>query len=61
MWPKLENDYMEIGESGWISIGEGCFINKHTGHTIDEVGREFDQNGVILFDPEKDIEESDLE
>jgi hypothetical protein len=56
MWPKLEDDYMEIGESGWIPVGQGCFLNKNNGHTIDEIGREFDENGVVIYDPEKKVD-----
>jgi hypothetical protein len=51
MWPYLEDDFMEMGNSGWVPVGEGCFINKYTGHTIDELGREHDKSGNIVFDP----------
>lgn len=52
MWPYNEDDYMEIGNTGWIPVGEGLFLNKDNGHTIDEVGREFDEYGVLVYDPE---------
>lgn len=32
MWP--EDDHMEIGERGWIPVGDG-FIEKTTGKWID--------------------------
>lgn len=54
MWPYEEGDYMELGETGWIPIGQGAYINKITGHTIDEIGREFDQNGQLIYDPNED-------
>ena len=60
LWPRLEDDYMEIGESGWVPIGQGCFINKNTGHTIDEIGREFDKNGLIVFDPDAEKKDDDI-
>jgi len=55
MWPKLEDDYMEIGETGWIPVGQGCFLNYKNNHTIDEVGREFDENGVMVYDPNESV------
>lgn len=51
MWPRLEDDFMEIGESGWIPVGEGLFRNKHNGHVIDEAGIEYDSNGKVVYDP----------
>lgn len=48
MWPYVEDDHMEIGQSGWISIGEGLFRNKYTGHIIDESGTEYDKDGNIV-------------
>jgi len=51
MWPKLENDFMEIGNTGWVPSGQGCFINKNNGHLLDEIGREFDENGILIYDP----------
>lgn len=51
MWPKLEDDYMEMGETGWVPIGQGCFLNIKNNHTVDEIGREFDENGHIVYDP----------
>ncbi len=29
MWPYVEDDHMEIGQSGWVSIGEGIYRNKY--------------------------------
>lgn len=51
MWPRVEDDFMEIGESGWVAVGEGWFLNKATGHTINECGVEFDPSGNIVYDP----------
>lgn len=56
-WPYNESDEMEIGSTGWVPFGESKFINKHTRHIIDEFGREFDENGNMIFDPN---EENDI-
>lgn len=53
MWPYNEDDYMEIGETGWIPAGNGGFINKFTGHIIDESGKEYDEEGNIVYDPDE--------
>lgn len=52
-----EDDYMEIGETGWIPAGQGTFINRYNGHVLDELGREYDENGVIIYDPEEQEKE----
>lgn len=49
-----DDDHMEIGETGWIPAGQGTFINKYNGHVLDELGREYDENGNIIYDPEKE-------
>lgn len=51
MKPSDHNDYMEIGETGWMPVAEGWFFNKNTRHSIDELGREYDENGDLIFDP----------
>jgi len=50
-WPYNEDDQMEIGHTGWIPVGEGMYLNKHNNHVIDPVGREFDENGNLIYDP----------
>lgn len=50
MWPYNEDDYMEIGDSGWVAIGEGVWKNKHTGHTVTDAGLEFDAEGNLVED-----------
>lgn len=45
MWPYLEDDHMEIGDSGWVSIGEGWMQNKSSGHKISPDGIQYDENG----------------
>jgi hypothetical protein len=52
MWPYNEEDFMEIGKTGWIPVGQGSYLNKHTGHTIDELGREYNEKGVLIYDPQ---------
>jgi hypothetical protein len=44
---------MEIGTSGWISIGEGVYRNKNTGHIIDEAGVEYDAEGRVVVSPDE--------
>jgi len=61
MWPYNEDDHMEIGNTGWVPVGEGLFLNKHNGHTIDELGREFDQNGILVYDPELEGNDADTD
>jgi hypothetical protein len=56
MWPYNEDDYMEIGDGGWVPIGEGKYVNKFTNHTVDEMGREYDEDGNLVYDPETDTE-----
>lgn len=55
-WPYIEGDFMEIGNSGWISVGEGKFININTGHSIDKNGNEYDEDGIMVAEhrPEED-------
>lgn len=48
-----EDDFMEIGETGWVPAGQGTFINRYNGHILDELGREYDENGNIIYDPEQ--------
>jgi len=55
-WPYIEGDFMEIGNSGWVSVGEGRFININTGHSIDKNGNEYDEDGIMVAEhrPEED-------
>jgi hypothetical protein len=39
---------MEIGNSGWVPVGEGLFKNMKTGKIIDETGVEYDANGNVV-------------
>lgn len=47
-WPKLENDFMEYGSTGWIAIGDGKYQNIHNGFIMDENGTIVDQQGNIV-------------
>ena len=51
MWPYEEHDHMEIGSSGWAPTKNGCYVNIYNNHTLDEMGREFDERGNLIFDP----------
>lgn len=45
MWPYNEDDHMEIGDTGWVAIGEGVWRNKLNGHIVDVAGNEYDSDG----------------
>jgi len=47
-WPNIENDFMEYGDTGWVSAGNNQFINVKNGHYIDENGIEYDADGVFV-------------
>jgi len=49
-----EDDFMEIGNTGWVPVREGFWYNKYTKHTMDEMGREFDESGNLVYDPTHD-------
>lgn len=53
MWPYVEGDHMEIGNSGWVPVGEGLFKNIQTGKIIDEAGIEYDSEGNIVEQEDK--------
>lgn len=44
-------DEMEIGDTGWVATKNGCYKNIYNNHTIDENGREFNENGEMIYDP----------
>jgi hypothetical protein len=47
-WPYNEDDYMEIGDTGWVPVDENKYKNIYTGHTIDENGNEYDEEGNLI-------------
>lgn len=50
---------MEIGSTGWISIGNGSYRNIYNNHILDADGREFDEDGNMIYDPVgKDINDN---
>lgn len=53
MWPYEESDQMEIGESGWVPCKNGGYKNIYNGHTMDDTGKEYDENGLLIFDPDE--------
>lgn len=55
-WPYIEDDFMEIGNTGWVPVGEGLFKNKYNGHIIDELGVEYDANGNLIKESEEEEE-----
>jgi hypothetical protein len=58
-WPYNENDFMEIGDTGWVPVGEGKYKNIYTGHMIDENGNEYDSNGDLISEGEHGPEDGD--
>lgn len=54
MWPYEEEDFMEIGNSGWVPVKNGGYKNKYNGHYIDEMGKEYDEDGLLIYNPEED-------
>ncbi len=55
-WPRIEDDFMEYGNTGWVAIGEGRYKNIYTGNIMNENGAIFlvDEQGNIV----SQIEES---
>ena len=47
-WPYLEDDFMEIGHTGWRSFGENLYKNIYTGEIINESGVECDEDGKAI-------------
>jgi len=45
MWPHLEDDHMEYGDTGWVSVGEGWMENQANGHRLSPEGVEYDEDG----------------
>lgn len=43
-----DDDFMEMGNTGWIPVAEGWFMNRYTRHMVDEMGNEYDENGNII-------------
>lgn len=53
------DEEMEIGTTGWVSIGNGSYRNIYNNHILDSDGREFDESGNIIYDPTgKDINDN---
>lgn len=46
------DDYMEIGDTGWVLLDEGWLYNKNSGRKRDPEGREFNEAGELVYDPE---------
>lgn len=53
-WPYIEGDFMEMGNSGWVSTGEGGFINIKNGHSIDQDGKEYDEDGMLIDEHDRE-------
>lgn len=46
-----DDDFMELGETGWIPSADGWYFNKYTKHVMDDIGREYDEQGKLIHDP----------
>ncbi len=57
-WPYIESDFMEIGNSGWVAVGENSYKNMINNHTIDKDGIEYDAAGNIVYDPREVIDDN---
>jgi len=57
-WPYIEDDFMEIGTSGWVAVGENLYKNIINNHTIDKDGVEYDAEGNVVYDPRKDLNDN---
>jgi hypothetical protein len=53
MWPYNEDDHMEIGDTGWVAVGEGLWRNLRTGHVVDDLGNEYDSKGYLINEPDE--------
>jgi len=53
-WPNIEDDFMEYGDTGWVSAGNNTFINVKTGNYIDEKGIEYDADGVFVQEHDRE-------
>jgi hypothetical protein len=47
----MEDDFMELGDSGLVPISDGWLLNTYTKETIDPEGRVYDKFGEVVFDP----------
>jgi len=52
-------DEMEIGNSGWVPTKDGGYKNIHNNHTLDSNGREYDENGNLIYNPENNLNDID--
>lgn len=52
IYQSNDDDFMEMGNTGWIPVGQGSYLNKYSGHVLDEMGREYDEHGNLVYDPE---------
>lgn len=48
MWPYLEDDHMEYGDTGWVSIGEGWLEHQGTGNKLSPDGVQYDKDGNVI-------------
>lgn len=49
-----DDDYMEIGNTGKVPVGEGWYEDRWNKTRIDPSGRVYDTEGELIFDPEED-------
>lgn len=53
VWPKMEDDFMTIGESGFIAVADGWMFNPTTQEKMDPEGYIYNESGQLINgDPE---------
>lgn len=52
----IEDDYMELGDTGLVPIKDGWLLDERTGNTIDPDGRIYNKLNELVWDPFADEE-----
>lgn len=50
----MDDDYMELGNTGLVAIENGWLLDTKTGNKIDGEGRVFDSEGELIYEPRDD-------
>lgn len=50
----MDDDFMELGDTGWVPIKDGWFYNVNTQRKRDPEGKEYTKYGELLYDPKED-------
>lgn len=52
----MSDDFMELGGSGLVPIGEGWLLDTNTGNRMSPEGRVFNREGEILYVIDEDAD-----